>query len=276
MATKTKALGTLSGKVLLFGGVYSNLQALEQLIEIAGKENIPPGNCICTGDIIGYCAQPEEVVKRFREWGANSILGNVEEQLISGAIDCGCDFRKGSKCDHLSRQWYPYAQNQLSEDSITWIRTLPNYISFRYANRKATVVHGSYSYISEFIFESTPWKKKEESFSRSKADMVIAGHSGLPFFQEKKEKLWINPGVIGMPANEGLPRVWCVILEKEIDPFFSFTSYTYDSEFAYQQMKKQNLPMEYANTLKTGFWDNMEILPEREKKLRGKKIFTKG
>ena len=35
-------LGKLSGKTLLFGGVYSNLQALEALKQIAEKEHIAP------------------------------------------------------------------------------------------------------------------------------------------------------------------------------------------------------------------------------------------
>ena len=61
-------IGTKKGKLLLFGGVYSNLQALEKLIAIAEEEGIPAENCICTGDITGYCAQPEETIATFRKW----------------------------------------------------------------------------------------------------------------------------------------------------------------------------------------------------------------
>ena len=41
---KIEDLGKLSGKILIFGGVYSNLQALEALKQIAEKENIAPEN----------------------------------------------------------------------------------------------------------------------------------------------------------------------------------------------------------------------------------------
>lgn len=34
-------------------------------------------------------------------------------------------------------------------------------------------------------------------------------------------------------------------------------------------MKKNHLSKEYAQTLETGIWDNMEILPEEEKLLKG-------
>ena len=44
MDKKIENLTDLKGKILLFGGVYSNLQALETLIEIAKKEKIAPKN----------------------------------------------------------------------------------------------------------------------------------------------------------------------------------------------------------------------------------------
>mgnify|MGYP001804501633 CR=1 FL=1 len=81
---KTLNLGKKSGKLLIFGGVYSNLQALQQMHEIATVQNIAPENIICTGDIVGYCAQPEESLRFIRDWGINNITGNVELQIRNG------------------------------------------------------------------------------------------------------------------------------------------------------------------------------------------------
>jgi len=58
-----KAAGTLTGKILVFGGVYSNFQALQKMQEIATELQIAPSHIICTGDVVGYCAQPEETVQ---------------------------------------------------------------------------------------------------------------------------------------------------------------------------------------------------------------------
>ena len=258
------------GKLLLFGGVYSNLQALEALKQIAEKENINPENCICTGDIVGYCAQPEETVQLFKIWGAKSIAGNVEIQLRENAADCGCDFREGSRCDDFSQQWYPYAKSKLSENSINFLKTLPNYIKFNYANKKVTVVHGSYFNTSEFIFKSTNWSQKEPNFTATKSDVIIGGHCGLPFNHQQEDKIWINPGVIGMPANDGNPSVWYVILNDDKD-LFNFTHKTLDYNFklASKLMENGLLPEEYSRTIKTGIWDNTEILPPFETGLQG-------
>ena len=270
MDQKIAHLSKISGKTLLFGGVYSNLQALESLKQIAEKENINPENCICTGDIVGYCAQPEETVQLFKLWGAKSIVGNVEIQLRENAADCGCDFREGSRCDGFSQLWYPFAQSKLSENSLEFLKTLPNNISFNYANKKITVVHGSYFNVSEFIFKSTNWNVKEPNFEATKSDVIIAGHCGLPFNHQHKNKLWLNPGVIGMPANDGNPSVWYAILDDKNNSF-NFTHKTLDYNYKLTSKLMQNglLPEEYSRTIVTGIWDNTEILPAIETGLQG-------
>ena len=273
MDKKIEHIGILKGKVLLFGGVYSNLQALEAIKEVAKKENIHPENCISTGDIIGYCAQPEETIQLFKNWNAKSIAGNVEIQLSENAEDCGCDFTKGSRCDNFSQLWYPYAKSKLSEDSLDYISKLPEFIEFVFANKKCVVVHGSYFNTSEFIFKSTSWDKKLDTFQTTSSDVVIAGHCGLPFNQSNGDLLWLNPGVIGMPANDGNSSVWYMVLEdKNNEMHFTHKQLSYDYKTANKLMVDNELPKEYAKTLVFGIWDNMEILPETEAQLQGESI----
>lgn len=270
---RVEDLGVLDGRILVFGGVYSNLQALETLIQIAGKLSIPAENIICTGDIVGYCAQPEECVQRIRQWGIQSIAGNVEIQLRNREDDCGCNFNEGSTCDTLSRKWYPFAQSQLSEASIQWMMNLPHHLQFKYGSKQVYVLHGSYTNPSEFVFRSTPWDKKRAQFQETQADIILAGHCGLPFHHEVGEQLWLNAGVIGMPANDGTPRVWYAILDLVEDRFvYQHQSFVYDHESAASLMEQHKLPREYSKTLGTGIWDNCDILPEEETAKQGKQI----
>ena len=66
--TTTKILAPRSGPLLLFGGAYSNLQALRALRAEAERRGIPPGNVICTGDTPGYCADPAACLDLLQEW----------------------------------------------------------------------------------------------------------------------------------------------------------------------------------------------------------------
>lgn len=270
MVQKVKDLGHKQGKMLLFGGVYSNLQALQAVIKLAQEHDISPENCICTGDILGYCGQPQKTLDTFKNWGSHSILGNVEIQLRDDQEDCGCDFTVGSRCDGFSDIWYAFAKANLSTTSKDYFNTLSDHITFEYGGRNIGVVHGSADYVSQFIFKSSDWAEKIESFQSLVVDTIIAGHCGLPFKDEYENLIWLNPGVIGMPANDGETHTWIMILDDENGFQATHMPLEYDYQEAVNQMKKNNLPHEYALTLETGIWDNMEILPEEERLLQGK------
>ena len=266
-------LGTRSGRLLVFGGPYSNLQALEALKKIAEQLQIPAGNIVCTGDIVGYCAQPEAAVQFVKDWGVQAIQGNVEQNIIRGEDDCGCNFAEGSRCDLLSRAWFPYAVRSLSAGSVAWLSTLPLQLSFRYAGKAVAVLHGAATGIADFVFASTPWSVKETSFAATGAEVILAGHAGLPFADEHAGHCWLNAGVVGMPANDGTPRVWYLLLDDTNGQFsYTFHAFTYDNGKAHQLMQANGLPDSYAQTLLTGIWDNCEILPEAEKVLQGRAI----
>jgi len=272
-AVITKSLGELTGPILVFGGPYSNLQALTKLKGIALQKGISPTNIICTGDIIGYCAQPEETVRVVKEWGIHFIQGNVEENIIAGEDDCGCNFNERSRCDLFSQNWFPFAARSVSDQTRQWLATIPHRLRFRYAGKTIGVVHGSATNIAEFVFKSTPWEVKAQTFKAMGAEVILAGHSGLPFADSTNGKHWINAGVIGMPANDGTPRVWYLLLDDSTGELtFAFKSFNYDNRQANQLMVEKGLPSSYAQTLLTGIWDNCEILPEAEKQLQGIEI----
>lgn len=268
----TRDIGNLEGPLLVFGGSYSNMQALEQMQAIAQNLNIPPSNIIHTGDVVGYCAQPEEVVQAVRDWGIHVIAGNVEIQLREGQTDCGCEFDEGSRCDIFSLQWFPFAQERLSQASIDWMDELPDFIRFGYAGRRGLVVHGSWFKTADYVFESSPWSDKQANFEASDSDLILAGHCGLPFSQEGPKGIWLNPGVIGMPANDGTTRVWYMIIKEEGQVTYEHHSFQYDNQRAADLMDKEPLPKAYAHTLKTGIWDNCEILPDTETAAAGARI----
>ena len=266
-------LGILRGdKLLVFGGVYSNLQALEALKKKAQDWGVAPENTICTGDIIGYCAQPAECVEAIEKWGIRAIQGNVEQNILSGDDDCGCNFKEGGRCDVFSRQWFPYAAAHTTAANRAYLQTLPLHVSFVFGGKKYVVLHGSHQNISEFIFKSTDWAVKKASFDATGADIILAGHCGLPFLDENEGKIWLNAGVIGMPANDGTPTVWYALIDIQAGFSVQFHRLDYDYQTAQALMLAQPLPKSYAQTLVTGLWDNCEILPPTEAQQQGKII----
>ena len=51
----------------MFGGPYSNVRAVTALRARAAELGIQASRTICTGDVVAYCAEPEETVALIRE-----------------------------------------------------------------------------------------------------------------------------------------------------------------------------------------------------------------
>jgi|TARA_R110000737_G_scaffold345455_1_gene373953 predicted phosphodiesterase len=270
MDKKIKQLPNLSGQLLVFGGVYSNFQALDALYEYAKVKGFQAQNIICTGDVVAYCSQPQECIDLIRNWGIHCISGNVEIQLATGADDCGCNFEGDSRCDIFSRQWYPFAKENCSEESIIWMKELPDFLKFNYNDRRFGVVHGTYDETAGYIFNSSNWKLKEAQLKKMDVDIILAGHCGIPFSTINENHAWLNSGAIGMPANDGTDRVWFMTLEEKGERIMvQHHSLEYDTHEPSARMREAKLPQEYARTLLTGIWDSNEILPEKETNQQG-------
>lgn len=266
-------LGILEGPLLLFGGPYSNLQATRALKGHAERLGIPPSHIICTGDAVAYFAKPNETVELLREWGVNVLMGNCEESLGWVSDDCGCGFEKGSTCDLLTSSWYPYANSVLTDTNRQWMRSLKRVITFTYNDRQFTVVHGSYKKMNQFVFASTYNSLKEESLISANSDGIIAGHCGIPFTQIINDKLWHNPGVIGMPANDGTPRTWFSLwFIKDKNIVIEHRALDYNYEKTADELLLAGSANAYVDSVKSGLWPSMDVLPAKEKAQQGKSL----
>lgn len=261
------------GRVLLFGGAYSNLGATQAIRATADRLGIAPTNCICTGDIVAYCARPEETVDLIRDWGIPTIMGNCEESLASEAVDCGCGFEPGSVCSTLSLGWYEFANQHIGAENRAWMKTLPRQVSFRFADRSFVVVHGSFSQINRFVFPSTAVEVKQAELDLGKADVLIGGHCGVPFGERVGSGAWLNAGAIGLPANDGTTDGWYLLLTPDGDGFTAqWHRLRYDAHAESTDMLGRGMNADYADALLTGLWPSVDILPEYERDLRGKRL----
>lgn len=266
-----------SSPVLVFGGPYSNLQATEALVGVAARRGIPPGNVICTGDVVAYCAEPEETSAAIRAWGCHTIQGNCEESLATGAADCGCNFEEGTTCDLLSKGWYPFADARISAETRAWMGALPRSLAFNYCGLTFRVIHGGVAETAHWVFASDPATLAVEAGAAG-SDVVIAGHCGLPFIARTGGRTWFNAGVIGMPANDGSADVWFGLIEplKERQGVrLSLHRLAYDHMRAAAALRRMRFADGYARTLIDGLWPSMDVLPETERQQRGVKLRQK-
>jgi uncharacterized radical SAM superfamily Fe-S cluster-containing enzyme len=265
----------IEAPILIFGGPYSNLQATQAVLTEASRRNIPRHRVVCTGDVVAYGADPKACVDLVRNAGIGVVMGNCEEQLAADADDCGCGFAPGSECDRLSAAWFTHARSALDRADREWMGTLPRRLDITVSGLRLAVVHGSLSAISRFVFASTPSRVKALDLVLSGADGIIGGHCGLPFTQVIDGRLWHNPGVIGMPANDGTPRVWYSVISPGSTPRSILVEHawlSYDHQGAATAMRRAGLPEGYASALSSGIWPNCDVLPSEEAKALGRPL----
>lgn len=265
-------LGKLDGQILVFGGPYSNLAATQAIRAKAESLGIPADYVICTGDLVAYCAEPAETIDLIREWEISVVMGNCEESLGQESDDCGCGFDEGSACSVLSITWYQYASALINSSQRQWMAKLPRSIDFQYSGLDFKVIHAAVDSINQFIFASDSSSDKVKQIKQAGVDVIIGGHSGIPFGQKINDGYWLNAGVIGMPANDGRPEVWYMLLTPSEQGFTtSWHRLSYDFK---QSQKSTNTAgmTEYARALENGLWPSMDVLPAYEREQQGMKL----
>ena len=276
---KTDNIGRIdSSEILVFGGSYSNRQATEALAQKARKLGFESKHIFFTGDAVAYCADPNPCIDIVRQLSAWAIQGNCEAQIVAGASDCGCGFEEGSACDLLSKDWFPYTARQITDANRDIITAWPQMIRFDWANasgpdKRVLMLHGGLEADNQFIFASDVAAQRA-ILDATQVDVVLAGHCGIPFTVEHEGgRLWHNAGVIGMPANDGTPDGWYSQLRFEGGQVTAqHLRLPYEWQGAQQAMRKTGVALAYADTLETGIWPSLDVLPEAERATMGEPL----
>jgi hypothetical protein len=154
---------------------------------------------------------------------------------------------------------------------------LPRRLDVALAGRRLAVIHGGVERINQFVFASTPAGEKRRQIDAAGVDGVIAGHSGIPFTQVIGGRLWHNAGAIGMPANDGTPRVWYSVLTPRGGSIHvAHHALDYDHASAAATMRARSYPSAYAAALATGLWPSCDVLPPAERAARGAALTPHG
>lgn len=251
-------LGALDAEVILCGGPYSNLQALEALAACTGGRPV-----ICTGDVVAYGGDPAAVVDRIRELGWPVVAGNCERQLAENADDCGCGFDEGTTCDLLSRGWYAHALNEIDAAARAWMAALPDMAVFTHRGLRYAVVHGGATAINRFLWPVTPEAGFTEELAEinrqaGPVDAVVAGHCGIAFTRVVAGALWINAGALGLPPHDGRTATRYVRLTAA-GPVIERLDYDWGA--AQAAMRLAGLTQGYDVALETGLWPSEDVLP---------------
>lgn len=255
-------------RIAVFGGVYSNHLALRAALEDAearGAEAI-----YCLGDLGAFGPHPDRVFPLLVDAGVSVIRGNYDDSIARGLDDCQCGYTD-PRDNHFARLSYRYTFRNTSEEWRRWMGGLPETSRLEIDGRRVLLCHGSPRRMNEFLWESTSSTQFLAYLStRYEADVILATHTGIHWQRELPDGgLFVNVGVLGRPANDGRTEVWYALLELGAPggrPRAEFVPVAYDHERLASEMRAENLPEEFVETILSGWWTTcLEVLPAKER-----------
>lgn len=257
-------------KIALFGGVYSNYLALEEVIKDAQKQKAD--EIYCLGDLGAFGPAPDKVFPILIKNKIKVIQGNYDNSIGNDLNDCQCGYTD-PRDNYFAKLSYDYTYKNTSDEFKKWMKQLPSEIRFIFGKYNVLLCHGSPRKMNEFLWETTTPTHFLEKLSKDfSADIICTTHTGIHWNRVLTgDKYFINVGVIGRPENNGNINVGYTILELNNDKLnIQYIPVEYDYKKLAEEMLKEKLPSEFVETILTGWWTTcLEILPGKER-VKGK------
>jgi predicted phosphodiesterase len=249
-------------RILLLSDIHSNLEALEACLAAAPAYDA----VVNLGDIVGYCASPNEVIERSRQLGEVFVRGN-HDKAASGLMDLK-DFNALAA---LAAEW---THQNLSADNLNWLRTLPQGPVKLDDLTGAQFVHGSPLDEDDYVVSV---RDAVEPLLLSTIPVTFFGHTHLqggfeidgvqlesfrPPYRtvgqaETSElplkdglRYLVNPGSVGQP-RDGDWRAGFAVFDSD-ERVITFCRVPYNLKSAQDRILQANLPQRLAARLAMG------------------------
>jgi putative phosphoesterase len=188
----------------IISDVHSNIHALDSVLRDVDDQGADI--IICAGDLVGYCPFPNEVVGTLSRRGAICIAGNHDRACVN--LDT-------LNMNPLAARAIFWTAKHISSDSVAYLRRLKPQTSLNLGGTPAAMFHGSPRHDDEYVFEEDA---NAGLLELARSQVVISGHTHVPYVKRLPEGVLVNPGSVGQP-RDGDPRASYLIYEERGQEF---------------------------------------------------------
>jgi predicted phosphodiesterase len=249
-------------RILLLSDIHSNLEALEACLAAAPAHDL----VVNLGDIVGYCASPNEAVERSRELGKVFVRGNHDKAA------CGLmDLKDFNPVAALAAEW---TRQRLTPENLEWLRALPQGPVQVDGLADAQFVHGSPMDEDEYVVTV---RDAVEPIMVTPVSLTFFGHTHLqgsfvanatyldafrPTYKTVGQaetleiplkqglRYLVNPGSVGQP-RDGDWRAGFAVFDSDAR-IVAFCRVPYDLKSAQDRIFAAQLPHRLATRLAAG------------------------
>lgn len=179
-------------KIALIADIHSNMEAFEAVLKHIDNQRIK--NIICIGDIVGYGANPNECCDIIKQRKIPTCMGNHDINAVT--------LKEITRFNDYAQAALQWTNKQLTEANKKFLQKLPKILNIKLANKTILAVHGSLNDpLFEYIYPTTSDTVIKDLLTRSKSNILIMGHTHMPFIKRYEFKLVLNPGSVGQPRD---------------------------------------------------------------------------
>lgn len=218
----------------VIGDIHGNIYALKSVYKNIKDKNID--FIVSTGDLVGYMMYPNEVIEFLKENKIASIQGNHDKFIAKGnKIE---DISLYSADDIQKNASEIYTNHILKDENREFLKNLPEEIRIKKGKFNILIVHGSPRKIDEYLYEEG--ENISEIAEMFEENIIISGHTHIPYIKKTDDKYFINAGSVGKPKH-GNPKSTYVIIEVTEEKLVcEIQELTYAHEKMVEDIEKNN------------------------------------
>lgn len=226
-------------ELAVISDIHGNLDALNAVMNNLSQKDI-----YCLGDLVGYGANPNEVIEWARERNVKCVIGNHEYALITGDV---------SWFNPDAQRAIFWTRSNLKRENYEFIKRLPERIEAKIEDVNALFVHGSPNDpIFEYVMPETHSDLFDYYLSRNNVNVLGLGHTHIPFLYKTNRDVIFNPGSVGQPRSRDNRASYAILIIDRREVQVEHKMVEYDIESAAKKIIKANLPGFLAQRLYIG------------------------
>jgi len=228
-------------RIALISDIHSNTDALKAVLADMGDYD----KLLCLGDIVGYGAEPNEIIEAVHEIGPDlTICGNHDYASATGDVS--------GFSSHAARAAL-WTCRSLAPENRDYLKRLPLSAKLEADGLTFVAYHGSpREPLMEYIFPGMPEPFLVSLLDMAGGDVLLMGHTHLPMFYRLKWGSIANPGSVGQPRDHD-PRASYAFVEIDGGKVtYTNRRVEYDIESAASKIRKAGLPSFLAERLYRG------------------------
>lgn len=250
-------------KFAIISDIHANLEALEAVFRDVEKRRVD--RIVHLGDVIGYNADPCEVVDRIMELGVGGVMGNHDAAAV--------DLKMAEGFNMLAYHSILYTRDRLDGHHYKYLASLPfslileGFLLFFHGSPESSSTYIANMYQAKrafnYIIKQLPsvkiaffghthvpkiWVRDPRGKVRA-LGLETAGSESL-FYLDPQNMYLINPGSVGQPRQRDNRASYLIFDTENLSVIFCAVSY--DIERAQKKILQARLPEFLAVRLAEG------------------------